>query len=154
MPILLAMIMLATPDAAGFDLSGRTAIARLHGEGAQIYACEAKGESAPPVWTLREPIAILIDDGKTVGRHFVGPHWELDDGSLVEGHLLESRPGATAQDIPILKLAITRNRGNGRLAQATEIYRLTTHGGALSGSCGRVGALRSVPYSADYLFIR
>jgi hypothetical protein len=154
MSILLAMAMLTAPESAGFDLPGRTVIARLHGEGAQIYACGTKADGGAPVWTLREPIATLMEEGRTVGRHFAGPHWELDDGSLVEGRLEQSLPGATARDIPELRLAIAHNRGVGRLAQATGIYRLNTHGGALSGSCDAVGTFRSVPYSADYLFTR
>jgi hypothetical protein len=153
MPILLAMAM-AAPVSAGFDLSGQTVIARFRGEGAQIYACVKRAEGSPPVWTLREPVATLIEDGRTVGRHFAGPHWELDDGSLIAGQLLQSLPGAATGDIPELRLAVTGNRGTGRLAGATGIYRLNTHGGALSGPCDSVGMLQPVPYSADYVFTR
>lgn len=154
MSILLALAMLAAPSADGFDLSGHTAIARLHAEGAQIYACSAKADGSGPVWTFREPIATLMEGGKTVGRHFAGPHWELDDGSLVKGSLLQGLPGATASDIPLLRLSILENRGKGRLAQANEVYRLETHSGALSGPCDKIGDMLSVPYSADYLFTR
>src|SRR2546421_10876903 len=33
--------------------------------------------------TFREPIATLLLDGKTVGRHYAGPNWEHADGSAV-----------------------------------------------------------------------
>ena len=59
-------------------------MATRHAEGAQVYECkaEAVGKLA---WTFREPIAALTLDGKTVGRHYAGPRWELADGSQVEG---------------------------------------------------------------------
>jgi Protein of unknown function (DUF3455) len=43
----------------------------VHAEGAQIYEC--KVNSGKLVWQFREPIAALIADGKTVGRHYAGP---------------------------------------------------------------------------------
>lgn len=154
MSFMLALAMLAAPPAAGFDLSGRTVLARFHAEGAQIYACRARAEGGDPAWTLREPIASLMEEGQTVGRHFAGPHWQLDDGSLVMGRLLQSLPGATPTDSPLLRLSIVQNSRTGRLAQATEVYRLNTKSGLLSGPCDRAGELRSMPYSADYLFTR
>ena len=40
------------------------------------------------------------------------------------------------------------------LTAATLVQRINTSGGALAGDCDRAGALRSVPYSADYVFLR
>jgi hypothetical protein len=37
------------------------------------------------VWTLREPIATLLLDGKTVGRHYAGPNWEHMDRQRRDG---------------------------------------------------------------------
>jgi hypothetical protein len=34
------------------------------------------------------------------------------------------------------------------------IQRLNTQGGQLSGECDTAGAFKSVPYSADYVFLR
>jgi hypothetical protein len=142
----------AAPPAA-FDVGDRAAVLVAHAEGAQVYQCEP-GPGGRTVWTFREPIATLISDGKTIGRHYAGPTWELDDGSAVTGKLLASAPGAGADDIPLLKLAVAEHRGSGALAQASLVLRLNTHGGALKGDCAIAGELRAEPYSADYVFLR
>jgi Protein of unknown function (DUF3455) len=49
-------------------------VVTLHAEGAQIYECKA-GSDRKLAWILREPIATLLLDGKTVGRHYAGPNW-------------------------------------------------------------------------------
>src|SRR6516162_4546286 len=46
-------------------------ILTLHAEGAQIYKCKA-GSDGRLAWTFREPIASLMIEGRTVGRHFAG----------------------------------------------------------------------------------
>jgi hypothetical protein len=33
------------------------------------------------------------------------------------------------------------------------VQRINTHGGAAQGACDQAGAFRSVPYSADYVFL-
>jgi len=136
---------IAAPDEA--------VIATVHAEGAQVYECKAASDGKL-VWQFREPIATLLMDGKTVGRHFAGPSWELADGSAVTAKLAGRAPGATASDIPLLKLAVTSHRGSGRLDAVTSIQRLNTQGGALEGSCDKAGALMSVPYRADYTFLQ
>jgi hypothetical protein len=93
-------------------------------------------------------------DGKTVGRHFAGPNWELDDGSAVIGKVAGKAPGATANDIPLLKLEAKPQRESGVLANVSTIQRLNTRGGVAQGTCDKAGALLSVPYSADYAFYR
>ena len=55
-------------------------------------------------------------DGKTVGRHYVGPTWEHVDGSRVQGKPAGRAPGASAADIPWLKLEAVEPRGSGVLA--------------------------------------
>jgi Protein of unknown function (DUF3455) len=55
-------------------------VAQLQAAGAQIYVC-AKNATGALNWTFREPVASLLEEGKTVGRHFVGPTWEFVDGS-------------------------------------------------------------------------
>ena len=137
-----------------FDLSSRTTIARFHAEGAQVYECKAAPGRSPLVWVFREPVATLVEDGKTIGRHFAGPHWALDDGSLVQARVVQTLAGATPADIPLLKLDVNQNNGHGRLGSVTEVYRVNTRSGALAGACGTPGALRSMPYSADYVFAR
>ncbi|WP_114948782.1 DUF3455 domain-containing protein [Microvirga calopogonii] len=132
---------------------GETLIAMLHAEGAQIYDCKLDSEGKL-VWQFREPIATLLMDGKTVGWHYAGPSWELGDGSKVVGRVVARAPGTTPQDIPWLKLEAVSQAGAGRLTGATTIQRLNTKGGVAAGACEAVGALLSVPYSADYVFLK
>ena len=139
------------PDAIA--AAGETLIATVHAEGAQVYECKADA-GGNPVWQFREPIATLLADGKTVGRHYAGPNWEFADGSAVVGKVAGRAPGATLQDIPLLKLGVTSQRGTGQLTGATTIQRLNTRGGVAEGRCELAGALLSVPYSADYTFYR
>ncbi len=131
---------------------GKTVVLALHGEGAQLYECrtDAQGGLA---WRLREPIASLMQAGKTLGRHFVGPTWELADGSAVVGKVAAQAPGATARDIAQLKLNIIEHRGAGKLASVTVIQRLDTHGGAYAAKCDVAGAIHVEPYSAEYIFL-
>lgn len=133
--------------------SGESLIVTIHAEGAQVYECKPD-PSGKLAWQFREPIATLIADGKTIGRHFAGPTWELDDGSAVAGKVVARAAGATAADIPLLKLSVTSQRDRGQLAAATTIQRINTRGGAAEGPCDDAGAMRSVPYSADYAFYR
>jgi hypothetical protein len=44
--------------------------------GAQVYECEFDS-AGNLVWQFREPIATLLIDGKTMGRHYAGPNWEM-----------------------------------------------------------------------------
>jgi Protein of unknown function (DUF3455) len=139
------------PDAIAAP--GEAVVATLHAEGAQVYDCKA-GSDGKLAWSFREPIATLMADGKTVGRHYAGPNWEYIDGSAVAGKAAGSAPGATANDIPWLKLTVASQRGNGALSGITTVQRINTQGGKLEGACDKQGATRSAPYSADYVFLR
>jgi hypothetical protein len=139
------------PDAIA--ASGQTLVATMHAEGAQIYECKADA-SGKAVWQFREPIAALFVDGKTVGRHYAGPSWELADGSKLVGKVAARAPGATASDIPLLKLDAMSQGGEGMLAGITTIQRLKTKGGTAEGSCPMMGAFLSVPYAAEYAFLK
>jgi len=108
--------------------------------------------ASSPGW-FREPIATLLLDDKTVGRHYAGPTWEHGDGSAVTGNAVGNAPGATVNDIPWLKLDVVNRRGSGTLADVTTVQRINSHGGAAQGACDQAGAFRSVPYSADYVFL-
>ncbi len=48
---------------------GQTIVLSTHAEGAQVYECKA-GPDGKLSWLFREPIATLMSDGKTVGRHY------------------------------------------------------------------------------------
>jgi hypothetical protein len=132
---------------------GQTMVVTLHAEGAQIYDCKA-GADGKLAWAFREPIATLLADGKTAGRHYAGPNWELSDGSAVTGKAAGNAPGATAADIAWLKLDVVSQRGTGTLTGVTTVQRINTQGGKLEGACEAAGTYRSAPYSADYVFLR
>ena len=129
-------------------------IATLHAEGAQIYECKADSSSGKLTWQFREPIATLLVAGKTVGRHYAGPNWEHIDGSAVTAKAAANVPAQSPKDIPWLRLDVTGQRGGGILTAATTVQRVNTQGGGLEGACDRAGTYQSVPYSADYLFVR
>jgi Protein of unknown function (DUF3455) len=138
---------------AAIAAPGESAVVTLHAEGAQIYECKA-GTDGKLAWAFREPIATLLLDGKSVGRHFAGPSWEHIDGSAVVGKAVANVAGQTSGDIPWLKLEVTAHRGNGTLSGVTTVQRINTHGGVHAGGCDHAGALHSAPYSADYVFLK
>jgi hypothetical protein len=161
MRIALAAITAATAFAASgaaaqvpdsIAAKGETAVLTVHAEGAQVYECKADA-GGKLTWQFREPIATLMADGKTVGRHYAGPNWENVDGSAVVGKTSGNAPGATANDIPWLKLEVISRRGSGVLTNVTTVQRINTQGGKLDGACDKAGATRSAPYSADYIFL-
>src|SRR5260221_3954992 len=132
---------------------GEGAVVTLHAEGAQVYECKA-GADGKLAWAFREPVATLLLDGKTVGRHYAGPSWEHTDGSAVVGKAAGNAPGKTASDIPWLKLEVTAQRGKGALSGVTTVQRINTAGGAHTGACDKAGAFHAAPYAADYVFLR
>jgi hypothetical protein len=132
-------------------------VGTFHAEGAQLYECKRDAASTPAgalSWKFREPIATLIVDGKSIGRHYAGPNWDHSDGSGVKGKAAASVPGATSGDIPWLKLEVTERRGNGILSEVATVQRINTKGGVVQGSCESEGNYRTEPYSADYVFLR
>jgi Protein of unknown function (DUF3455) len=155
-----AAVMIATmsiasaqaPDAIA--ASGEALVATVHAQGAQVYEC-ALDPSGKLAWQFREPIATLLVEGKTVGRHYAGPIWEWSDGSAIVAKVSGRASGATAADIPLLKLGVVSQRGTGGLlSEVATIQRLNTKGGVAQGPCETAGLLLSVPYSADYAFYK
>jgi hypothetical protein len=142
-----------TPLPDAIAAPGETVVLAVHAEGAQVYECKA-GADGKLAWAFREPIATLMADGKTVGRHYAGPSWEHSDGSAVVGKAIGNAPGAAPGDIPWLKLDVTSRRGSGILTPVTTVQRINTQGGKLDGACDKAGATRSAPYAADYVFLR
>ena len=142
-----------TPLPDAIAAPGETVVLAVHAEGAQVYECKA-GAEGKLAWAFREPVATLMADGKTVGRHYAGPNWEHVDGSAVVGKAAGNAPGATSNDIPWLKLEVVSKRGSGALTSVTTVQRINTQGGKLDGTCEKAGATRSAPYSADYVFLR
>ncbi len=152
-PSLVGATAAETPLPDAVAAPGETVVLSVHAEGAQVYECKA-GTDGKLGWAFREPIATLMADGKTVGRHYAGPNWEDVDGSAVTGKAIGNAPGATANDIAWLKLDVTAHRGSGILSPVTTVQRINTQGGQLAGACDKQGATKSAPYSADYVFLR
>ena len=144
-------LKLSLPEA--IRAPGEQLVTVLNAEGAQVYECKAAADGKL-AWSFREPIATLLSDGKTVGRHYAGPNWEYADGSAVVGKAIGNAPGTTAADIPWLKLEVTAHRGDGVLTPVTTVQRISTVGGKLDGACEKAGEFRSMPYSAVYVFLR
>jgi hypothetical protein len=128
-------------------------VAQLQAAGAQIYIC-AKNAAGALNWTFREPVASLLEEGKTVGRHFVGPTWEFADGSRVQGEVVGKAPGASAKDIPWLKVSVKEPPKSGLAAGATAVLRIDTKGGVFEGTCASEGELHAEPYAATYVFVK
>ena len=140
-------------DATTIAVNSGVPIAKLEGAGAQIYVC-AKNAAGALSWTFREPTATLLEEGKTLGRHFVGPTWEFADGSRVQGEVVSKAPGTTAKDIAWLKLSVKDPPQSGPAAGATSVLRINTNGGVFEGACDSEGELHSEPYTATYLFVK
>src|ERR1700722_16834920 len=138
---------------ASVAIKGSVPVAQLQAAGAQVYVC-AKNTAGALVWTFREPVASLLEDGKTVGRHFVGPTWEFVDGSRVVGEVVSKAQGATAKDIAWLKLSVKEPPKSGLVAGATSVLRIHTQGGVFEGACDTEGGLHSEPYTATYIFVK
>jgi len=127
----------------------------LSATGVQIYECRAGAAGAPLQWAFREPRAELVQDGRRIGRHYAGPTWEHEDGSVVTGRptarVDAPKPG---DDIPWLRLDIASRRGAGAFADLGAIQRVNTNGGALAGPCPEAGRVSEVPYTSDYVMLR
>ena len=138
---------------ATIAIKGGVPLAQVRGAGAQIYVC-AKNAAGALNWRFREPVATLLEEGKTVGRHFVGPTWEFVDGSRVQGEVVSKAPGTTAKDIAWLKLSVKDPPKSGPAAGATSVLRIDTKGGVFEGACASEGELHAEPYTATYLFVK
>ena len=149
-PIAVATSAAELPDTIATE--GATILVQLHAEGAQIYECKSD-EGKKLTWQFREPIATLFLNGVTVGRHYAGPTWEVG-GGVVVGKVVGDAPGTGPKDIPWLKLDVSDRHGGGPLKDATTVQRINTAGGNTKGKCGKAGAFRVQPYSADYVFLR
>lgn len=149
---LVAMGANALPGQTPFDTSGMTTLLSVDAVGVQIYECRAD-QAGRLAWAFREPLAILTLSGQTIGRHYAGPSWELNDGSVVTGKVVQQKPGATVRDLASLQLDVSARRGVGLLRRVECVERIDTRGGTFSGPCQETGALHGEPYSAQYVFL-
>ena len=84
LPGSLAIARAQTPLPDAIAAPGEAIVLTLHAEGAQVDECKP-GSYGKPAWAFREPIATLMAEGKTVGRHYAGQNRESSDGSTVVG---------------------------------------------------------------------
>lgn len=134
------------------DVHG-AATMRMHAVGLQIYECRRTDHDRLE-WSFREPIATLMAHGKSVGVHYAGPAWRMSDGSSIKGAVIRQAPGTTSLDIPWLELKTTEHVGEGSLGDVIGIRRIGTKGGINSGPCSLEGSFASVPYEAEYVFVK
>jgi hypothetical protein len=130
-------------------------VLRAKGDGVQIYACT--GTSGGLKWVLKAPDAKLLDDaGKTIGTHFAGPAWKLENGSQVQGELIASRPAPDSGSVAWLLLRTKAGSATGSFADVAFIRRTETRGGvAPQSGCENsrdAGNTVRVPYTATYTF--
>jgi hypothetical protein len=125
-------------------------------KGVQIYECRAKKAAAGYEWAFIGPEAELFDgNGKKIGKHYGGPHWEAADGSKILGAVKERADAPSADAIPWLLLAAKSVGPEGSFSRVTSIQRVNTLGGiAPQGGCTQAaaGLPARVTYTADYLF--
>ena len=127
-------------------------------KGVQIYECRAKKDQAGAhEWAFVAPEADLFDtSGKTIGKHYGGPHWESTDGSKVLGTVKERADAPVADTIPWLLLAAKSVGPQGSFSNITSIQRVNTVGGvAPKTGCSQstLGTSARISYTADYYFI-
>jgi len=136
-----------------FDSAGKIILLSVQAAGVQIYECRA-GDGGRLTWKFREPLATLMLNGETIGRHFAGPSWQFNDGGEVSGKVLAQKNGSSDRDIPLLQLAVVSDEQRGAVAHVTSIERIDTQGGSFTGECLQEGALHLEPYRAQYVFLR
>jgi hypothetical protein len=129
---------------------------RGHATGSQIYVCQSSANGNPQfAWGLSGPEATLTDDnGKEIAKHFAGPTWQSNDGSLVKGKVI-SQAAQDPNSIAWLMLTAVDHSGTGIMSNVSTIQRINTSGGkAPSGGCDaeHQGENLRVDYTADYYF--
>jgi hypothetical protein len=130
--------------------AGATLLYHVYARGVQIYRWNGSA------WALYGPDAILSADagGKSVvGTHYVGPTWESNSGSKVEGKVLDR---CTPNPNAIAWLLLSgKPSGKGIFSSVTHIQRVNTVGGVAPTAPGAfVGAEVRINYSTEYFFYR
>ena len=127
----------------------------LKGIGVQIYECATKKDAPSQTeWVFKGPEAQLSNDvGRIIGKHYGGPTWEGNDGSITVGTVKERDEAPDARAIPWLLLTAA-SRGNGMFGKVRHIQRVATTGGKAPLPCkaAEVGKTVRVDYMADYYF--
>ena len=109
--------------------AGEELVLMARATGFQIYVCPPDADGKP-AWTLKAPEAELFDEqGKSIGKHFGGPTWQLNDGSQITGKLAAKVDAPDPKAIPWLLVTVTGHSGSGKLSGVTSIQRVNTVGG-------------------------
>jgi len=141
--------------------SGQTLMLETKASGVQIYECgKDKGDDTKFTWNFKAPEADLFDThgkqaGNKIGKHYAGPTWEGNDGSVVAGQVRASENSPDPTAIPWLLLSAKSNSGAGIFAKTNSIQRLDTSGGKTPvDGCDQahLGKIERVPYTAQYYF--
>jgi hypothetical protein len=145
----------AVPDALK-PSANEVLVSVLSARGVQIYECRArKDDPSAAEWTFVAPEAQLYDaQGRAIGKHYAGPHWEAADGSKVIGTVKARADAPQAGAIPWLLLTTRSVGGNGVFSGVTSIQRVATRGGAAPAEpCvgATLGKTARVDYTADYV---
>ncbi|HEY9671142.1 MAG TPA: DUF3455 domain-containing protein [Waterburya sp.] len=136
---------------------GEVLLLKSSAKGVQIYQCQSKvGNPSQFEWTLKAPEAILYNDrGKRIGKHYAGPTWEANDGSMVVGQVKERANSPDKRAVPWLLLTAKSHQGNGVFSRVTSIQRVDTVAGqAPNNGCDQShnGAQVRINYRANYYF--
>ncbi len=137
--------------------AGQVLFLEAFASGSQVYECNSKaGQPDTFEWIFSAPEAVLMNQaGHPIGKHFGGPTWKSNDGSLVVGRVKANAPSPDASAIPWLLLEARSTVGIGQYSRTTSIVRAKTVGGvAPSTPCAAAMArqLVHVPYTATYYF--
>jgi len=132
-------------------------VERIAARGVQIYECRANATGGQG-WVFVAPEAELFDgQGRPVGKHYAGPHWEAADGSKIVGAVKARSDAPDASAIPWLLLDAKSVGGDGRFAKVTSVQRINTVGGLAPTTqvcdAKALGAKSRVSYTADYVLL-
>jgi hypothetical protein len=134
--------------------AGSTLAFQYSARGEQIYQCNPANDVYQ--WRLTGPRADLFDaKAAKVGKHYAGPTWEVDDGSLIRGKVLATQKAPDGVSVAWLLLSVAAHEGRGRMSDIAYVRRIDTKGGAApSTSCAadKAGQTSGSPYEANYLF--
>lgn len=134
--------------------AGNNATIVFVGAGTQNYECKTTANGV--AWVLAGPEAHLYNqDHKIVGRHYVGPTWEYQDGSKISASVIAHVASPNPASVDQLLLRVLPHDPVGLFANVTFVQRLRTFGGvapASGCSADHLGDHVSVEYSADYVF--
>jgi len=132
-------------------------VERVAARGVQIYECKANAAGGQ-AWAFVAPEAELFDaQGRPIGKHYAGPHWEALDGSKIVGSVKTRADAPDASAIPWLLLDAKSVGGDGRFSKVTSVQRINTVGGLAPATqpcdAKSLGAKSRVSYTADYVML-